>query len=66
MTPQIKIIPGWEGAVGPFPHEYALPHVYARDIHSGVGNCVCGWDLGHRVHIQAAPGIDVPAGMRHV
>jgi hypothetical protein len=59
------IIPGWEGAIGPFPSEYTAPHVYARDIHSGAGNCVCGSDLGHRVHVQAAPGVEVPGRMRY-
>lgn len=58
-------IPGWEGSVGPLPGTYGKPHVYARDVHSGAGNCVCGWDLGHPRHIQAAPGVDVPEGMRH-
>lgn len=59
-----KIIPGWEGAQGPFPSEYADPHVYARDIHSGAGNCVCGSALEDRVHIQAAPGVPIPERMR--
>jgi hypothetical protein len=58
-------IPGWEGSAGPFPAQYGLPHVYARDIHSGAGNCVCGLDLGHARHVQAAPGVDVPERMRH-
>lgn len=60
MTP-----PGWEGAVGPFRSQYAEPHVYARDIHSGAGNCVCGSDLGAWKHIQAAPGVPIPESMRH-
>lgn len=59
MTP-----PGWEGAVGPFRSQYAESHVYARDIHSGAGNCVCGSVLGDWVHIQAAPGVPVPDDMR--
>lgn len=58
-------VPGWEGAVGPFPSQYSQPHVYARDIHSGAGNCVCGSDLGHDDHVQAAPGVPIPASMRH-
>lgn len=58
-------VPGWEGAVGPFRSEYGSPHVYARDIHSGAGNCVCGSDLGAWKHIQAAPGVPVPASQRH-
>lgn len=53
-------IPGWEGSVGPFPNEYALAHVYARDIQSGAGNCVCGAGLTDDLHVQAAPGIDIP------
>jgi 8-oxo-dGTP pyrophosphatase MutT (NUDIX family) len=58
------IPPGWEGAQGPFEDEYSEPHVYARDIHSGAGNCVCGGGLGDSVHIQAAPGVDVPEHQR--
>jgi predicted LPLAT superfamily acyltransferase len=58
-------IPGWEGSVGPFHGDYRRPHVYARDIHSGTGNCVCGSDLGSWVHVAAAPGVPVPESMRH-
>ena len=57
-------VPGWEGAQGPFEDEYSEPHVYARDIHSGAGNCVCGGGLGDPVHLQAAPGVDVPEHQR--
>jgi hypothetical protein len=57
-------IPGWEGSIGPGPGQYHLPHVYARDVYSGAGNCVCGRDLGHSLHVQAAPGVDVPERMR--
>ena len=57
-------IPGWEGSIGPGPAQYHLPHVYARDVHSGAGNCVCSLDLGHDRHVQAAPGVDVPERMR--
>lgn len=57
-------IPGWEGSMGPFARDYNRPHVYARDIHSGAGNCVCGGHLGHRLHVQAAPGVDIPVSMR--
>jgi len=56
--------PGWEGSVGPFSGGYAEPHVYARDVYSGAGNCVCGSDVTDWVHLQAAPGIDVPERMR--
>jgi hypothetical protein len=57
-------IPGWEGSVGPFPKDYAKPHVYARDVHSGAGNCVCGSALSESVHVQAAPGVPIPDRMR--
>lgn len=57
-------VPGWEGAIGPTPSQYHLPHVYARDVHSGAGNCVCGRWLGHSKHVQAAPGVDVPERLR--
>lgn len=53
-------IPGWEGAIGPFPAQYDQPHVYARDIQSGAGNCVCGRGLGSTKHVQAAPGVPIP------
>ena len=58
-------IPGWEGSQGPSPAQYGKPHVYARSIHSGAGNCVCGRDLGASLHVQAAPGVDIPDGMRY-
>jgi hypothetical protein len=53
-------VPGYEGSQGPFKGEYGKPHVYARDVHSGGGNCVCGMDLGYSIHTEAAPGIPVP------
>ena len=53
-------IPGWEGTTGPFPGQYKEPHVYARDVHSGAGNCVCGATLGDSLHVQAAPGVAIP------
>ena len=53
-------IPGWEGSLGPQPSEYAAPHVYARDINSGAGNCVCGANLHAARHVQAAPGVPIP------
>lgn len=59
-----SVVPGWEGSVGPFPGQYAEPHVYARDVHSGAGNCVCGGAPGDRLHPQIAPGVDVPEWMR--
>lgn len=57
-------VPGWEGTIGPFPGQYGKPHVYARDVQSGAGNCVCGRDPGHRLHVQIAPGAPVPDWMR--
>lgn len=52
-------MPGAEGSVGPFPGQYSRPHVYARDVHSGVGNCVCGRHLQHRLHTEVAPGVPI-------
>lgn len=60
----MSTVPGQEGAIGPFPGQYAQPHVYARNIHSGMGNCVCGRDVGHHLHVQAAPGVEVPERLR--
>jgi hypothetical protein len=57
-------IPGWEGSIGPGPGQYGRPHVYARDVGSGAGNCVCGRGLGDDLHVQAAPGVPVPGSMR--
>lgn len=45
-------IPGWEGSIGPFPSQYGRPHVYARDVHSGAGNCVCGRDPQNVIHVS--------------
>lgn len=64
MTELRNEIPGWEGSLGPFPGQYSKPHVYARSIHSGAGNCVCGRALGESIHVQAAPGVPVPDRMR--
>jgi Putative phage serine protease XkdF len=57
-------VPGCEGLIGPFPPDYSQPHVYARDIHSGAGNCVCGAALGEESHTEAAPGVPVPDNAR--
>lgn len=57
-------VPGWEGTRGPHRFQRDLPHVYARDIDSGAGNCVCGRGLGARLHVQAAPGVPIPPRMR--
>lgn len=60
-------VPGYEGSIGPFgPLEYRAPHVYARDITSGAGNCVCAGPLGDRLHTEAAPGVPVPPTARQV
>ena len=64
MTELRNEIPGWEGSLGPWPGQYGQPHVYARDIQSGAGNCVCGSALGDSVHVQAAPGVPIPDRMR--
>lgn len=60
----ISDIPGRKGSQGPFPARYGDLHVYARDVYSGAGNCVCGRSLGDRVHTEAAPGIPIPERMR--
>lgn len=57
-------IPGWEGSIGPGPGQLGKPHVYARDIQSGTGNCVCGRPLGASKHVQAAPGVPIPDHLR--
>lgn len=57
-------VPGQEGTIGPGPARYGRPHVYARDVQSGAGNCVCGRTLGDYVHTEAAPGVPIPGGMR--
>lgn len=57
-------IPGWEGSIGPFMGQYHLPHVYARDVHSGAGNCVCSRALEDKIHVQAAPGVPIPGRLR--
>lgn len=50
-------IHGANGSIGPFGHQYHDLHVYARDVYSGSGNCVCGRHLYHPLHTEAAPGI---------
>jgi 8-oxo-dGTP pyrophosphatase MutT (NUDIX family) len=50
-------VPGENGSVGPFPSEYGRRHRYARDVHSGAGNCVCGRDPGHRLHVGGAKAL---------
>jgi hypothetical protein len=57
-------VPGWEGSIGPLPSQYGQPHVYARGVHSGAGNRVCGRALGDATHVQAAPGVPIPEGLR--
>jgi hypothetical protein len=64
-TPRLDVeIPGWEGSIGPSKSQYGQPHVYARDVQSGAGNCVCGSTLGNSKHVQAAPGVPIPDRMR--
>ena len=63
----IETVPGGCGSLGPFgAAEFCQPHVYARDVTSGAGNCVCGAPLPDDLHVQAAPGVDIPAEMRRV
>lgn len=57
-------VPGYQGSIGPWPSQYGKPHVYARDVHSGAGNCVCGAGLQDARHTEAAPGVPVPERMR--
>lgn len=59
-------VPGANGSIGPGPADYCQPHVYARDITSGAGNCVCRAALGDELHTEAAPGIPVPDSARTV
>lgn len=63
-TARHHAVPGHEGSVGPFRSEYRLPHVYARDVQSGVGNCVCAAALGDVIHTEAAPGVPIPSTLR--
>ena len=58
-------VPGFEGSLGPFTGQYGMPHVYARDVKSGAGNCVCGLGLGHKRHTESAPGVPVPEELRY-
>ena len=56
-------IPGVDGAPGPFVHQYALPHVYAREIASTVGKCVCNAPADDPVHVRSQPR-ELPPSMR--
>ena len=47
----MSLVPGWEGSQGPFPSQYNQPHVYARSVHSGAGNCVCGRQPEEAMHV---------------
>jgi hypothetical protein len=63
----VDAVPGFEGSLGPLTDaERCAPHVYARDITSGAGNCVCGGGLGDEIHTEAAPGVPVPDSARRV
>lgn len=55
----MSAIPGWEGSQGPFPAQYGQPHVYARSVHSGAGNCVCGTHPEYRLRV---PTPSAPTG----
>jgi 8-oxo-dGTP pyrophosphatase MutT (NUDIX family) len=59
-----KSVPGEEGSVGPFPGEYTRAHVYARDVQSGAGNCVCGAAPGDELHARSplGPTVEGKAG----
>lgn len=54
--------PGHEGSVGPFSEDYGNPHVYARDVTSGAGNCMCGSGPDDPIHPELAPGVPNPKG----
>lgn len=41
-------------------------HPYARDEHSGAGNCWCGWAQNTRVHPHEPVGSLVSDGMKCV
>ena len=56
-------VPGLDGSLGPFAGEYSLPHAYARDVRSGTGSCVCKASLADPLHVQVAPGIEIPQRM---
>lgn len=65
MSSMAHDVPGWEGSIGPTNAAgYNKPHVYARDVYSGAGNCVCGRALGDSRHVQAAPGVPIPDRLR--
>lgn len=44
----------------------SVPHIYARDITSPAGNCVCKAAPGEDVHTEIAPGVPVPVALREV
>jgi hypothetical protein len=65
------MMPDREGAsmdtLGPFTQdERSTPHIYARDITSAAGDCVCKAALGDDLHTEAAPGVPVPDMARQV
>jgi hypothetical protein len=51
--------------IGPGLAQYTQPHVYARSVASGAGNCVCGAHLQAPIHTEAAPGVPVPGRDPH-
>lgn len=48
-------IPGWEGTTGPTPSQYHQDHVYARDVYSTTGACLCGRPLSSVLHPAVTP-----------
>lgn len=52
--------PGYEGSIGPFEPDYGKPHVYARDVMSGTGNCMCGAGPDDPLHPELVPGVPNP------
>jgi HK97 family phage portal protein len=55
-----KNYPGYEGSIGPGKGQYSEPHVYARDVCSGAGNCVCGASSRDPIHPELVPGVPNP------
>lgn len=59
-----NLIAGFEGSIGPLKFQYLDPHVYARDIHSGAGNCVCGGSPSYKLHVQSPLAPDAPMSVK--
>jgi hypothetical protein len=43
--------------LGPNPAQYGRRHAYARSVHSGAGNCICGRDAADQLHTRLAPNV---------